>query len=534
MEAELRESEALYREIAENAGDMVFLYELQDERYVYISPSVERLLGYTPAEVYAIRSLAGSLAPESRDTVMAGFRRRVQAFLAGDASARTWNRRRELVRKDGSRLQVEMVSCLIPKPGQPGALRILTMIRDLTEIQESRAAMERLQDELRQTQRLEALGQLAGGVAHDINNLMMSVLSFAEILDDRLPEGDPLRGFVATMRKAGQRSTGIIRQLLAFARKEAPQVQALDLNERAGEVVRSVAPLIEASIEVNFAPRPGLWSVCWDPVQIDQVLMNLVLNARDAVQPRGEILVTLANADLDGAGDAGRTGRYVVLTVADTGVGMDSETLARIYEPFFTTKAPGKGTGLGLSIAFGIVQQAGGFIQVHSESGRGTVFQVHLPACEAAAWTVPDPAGRPRAAAPWRVLVAEDNDFLRLMLPLMLERLGCTAAVAAGGREALELCGREEPAFDLVLTDVIMPGLSGLGLRDELARLRPDLKVVFMSGHADAMQGHGLVPPGTHLITKPFTTAELGEFLARAMDGRGGPGVPAREGRPEA
>jgi CheY-like chemotaxis protein len=250
-------------------------------------------------------------------------------------------------------------------------------------------------------------------------------------------------------------------------------------------------------------------------VQIDQALMNLVLNARDAVHPSGEILIQLANAGVEAPGGERAPGRYVSLTVADNGTGMDAETLARMYEPFFTTKAPGKGTGLGLPIVFGIVKQCGGFIEVRSERGKGTVFQVCFPAREALPEADPGPAAVRPGDCAWRVLVAEDNDFLRLMLPLMLQRLGCSATVAAGGREALELCRQDAQGFDLVLTDLIMPGLSGTALRDELARLRPDLQVVFMSGHADDL--HGLVPAGMQLLTKPFTTAELGEVLARAM-----------------
>ncbi len=395
-------------------------------------------------------------------------------------------------------------------------------LTDLTEHKQAEVERENLKAQLAQAQRLESVGRLAGGVAHDINNTLTVILGNAEILRLRLSAEDPLMAQAMGIAQAVDRSRGIIQQLLAFSRKQVIEPKVMDINTHIVDTRRTLAPLIGEDIHLEFTPGRDLWLVRFDPSQLDQVLMNLAVNARDAMPHGGRIRIETENLSVDG-GWAGKPigsapGPYVRLTVADEGCGMDLETQAQIFEPFFSTKEPGKGTGLGLSTVFGIVKQNGGFINVYSEPELGATFRIYLPALPGAGKPMPAPSEAPLVTGMGSILVVEDDDVLRELIPVMIERLGYQVISAPGPAVALELCTDSEQAFDLLLTDVIMPGMSGRQLRDAVMKLRPGIRVLYMSGYtSDIISAKGVLEAGIHFIQKPFSLKELAQKLATVM-----------------
>ena len=375
------------------------------------------------------------------------------------------------------------------------------------------------EEQLHQSQKLEAVGQLAGGLAHDINNMLTAILGHADLLRLKLGPDGPLQIHVCEMEKAVTRSRGIIRQLLAFARKQQLEPHILDLNEQVAEIHKVLAPLIGEDIHLRFQPGTPMFKIRFDPSSLDQVIMNLVVNARDAMPRGGTLDIETSTFTLDeAAGVEGPPGPYVVLSVRDSGQGMDRETLARIFEPFYTTKPLGKGTGLGLSTVFGIIKQGGGFIRVTSALGAGSTFRVHIPAFLSRG--VEEGGGVGPAARGDRetILVVEDDLILRDVLPMMLAPLGYEVRVASSPQEALAWCRDAERHFDLLLTDVVMPGMSGVDLVGLVGAARPDLKVLLMSGYtSDSVARRGGFKRGCHYIQKPFTSEELGRKVADAL-----------------
>jgi signal transduction histidine kinase len=389
------------------------------------------------------------------------------------------------------------------------------------ERQSALDAHAEVEAQLHQSQKLEAVGQLAGGVAHDINNMLTVILGHAELLRHKLGPHDARLHHVEATEKAAARSRGIVAQLLAFSRKTVPNPVVLDLEPHLAELARTLAPLIGEQILLRVTCQPGLWKIRFDPSQLDQIVMNLVLNARDAMPGGGTVTIAAVNLQLDAAFRdqhlEAEPGPHVLLTVHDHGCGMDRATAARVFEPFFTTKGPGQGTGLGLATVFGIVRQAKGFITVYSEPGRGTDFKVYLPVFVGdglALAQAPAPAVLPAAG---KVLLVEDDESLRVVIAQMLEALGQEVQVAASGREALLLAA--EASFDaqLLLTDMVMPGMGGLELRDRIRELRPGLRVTLMSGYAtEAILSQVDRAEGLHILQKPFSSAELARELAGA------------------
>ncbi len=403
-------------------------------------------------------------------------------------------------------------------------------LRDAEERRERKNAEEALrrsEEQLRQSQKVEAIGRLAGGVAHDFNNLLTVITGYCELLLARLSSDEPMRKEIEQIRKAGERAASLTRQLLAFGRKQILEPKVLDLNSSARDMEKMLKRLIGEDIDLRIAPAPDLRRVKADPGQIEQVLMNLAINARDAMPKGGNLTIETANLELDEAYASRhvgvRPGSYVMLAVSDNGCGMDKEIMARIFEPFFTTKGPGKGTGLGLSTAYGIVKQSGGNIWAYSEPGRGTTFKIYLPQVEEA---VVRPRSRRQPTKVSRgsetILLAEDEPELRGLTRRILEMKGYTIIVAGDGTEALEICGRHEGSIHLMLSDVVMPKMSGRELAERLATTRPDMKVLYMSGYTDdAIVHHGILEPGTSFIQKPFTPDSLVRKVREVLDGVG-------------
>jgi CheY-like chemotaxis protein len=373
---------------------------------------------------------------------------------------------------------------------------------------------------------MESVGRLAGGVAHDFNNLLMGIMGYAELCRDALAADHPIREWLEEITRDAQRSADITRQLLAFARKQAIAPKILDLNDALMGMLKMLRRLIGEDIDLAWMPGAKLWPVKLDPSQIDQTLANLCVNARDAIGGAGKLSISTANVTLaaaDCAHHAGAVpGDYVRLAVSDDGCGMSADVKAHIFEPFFTTKEVGKGTGLGLGLAtvYGIVTQNHGFINVDSTVGKGTTFAVYFPRFvgNAAEASAPAAANVPRGRGE-TVLLVEDEKSLRVTLALFLNALGYKALVAENPAAALALATQYPGAIQLLLTDVVMPGQDGRHLADQLAGLKPGLKVLFMSGYtADVVAQHGILDPVVRFIGKPFSRDELARKVHEVLD----------------
>ena len=387
-------------------------------------------------------------------------------------------------------------------------------------------ALQEREDQLRQSQKMEAIGQLAGGVAHDFNNLLTIINVHTDLLLSQMGAVDPLRGDVEEIARAATRAASLTRQLLTFSRKQVIQPQVLDMARVARGLEPMLRRLIGADVEFETSVTDAVSPVLADEHEVEQVLINLVVNARDAMPQGGRLRVEVANAtvgdDTCAQHPSLRTGNYAVLTVSDSGMGMTTETMARAFEPFFTTKEPGRGTGLGLSTVYGIVKQCGGAITVDSEPGQGTVFRVYLPIATSSATR--RSAGierRQGAAATETILLVEDEDSVRRLAKRVLEAQGYTVLEAVNGEAALRLAGDYAGVIDLLLSDVVMPELGGRLLAERLTAVRPDIEVLFMSGYTDDdILRRGLLERGQKLLQKPFTGSALAHEVRTVLDAK--------------
>jgi two-component system, cell cycle sensor histidine kinase and response regulator CckA len=400
-------------------------------------------------------------------------------------------------------------------------------LRDAEERRERKKAEEALrrsEDQLRQSQKVEAIGRLAGGIAHDFNNLLTIINGYTELLLARLPGEDRVSKDINEIRKAGQRAASLTRQLLAFSRKQILEPRVLDLNAIVVDLEKMLRRLIGEDVELKIVPASGLRRIKADPGQIEQVIMNLVVNARDAMPKGGKLTLETANVDLDetyaGRHVGVRAGAYVLLAVSDSGCGMDREAMAHIFEPFFTTKGPGKGTGLGLSTVYGIVKQSGGNVWAYSEPGLGTTLKIYLPQAEGAIERSAREGRSGRAArGSETILLVEDQTEVRKLVREILEMNGYTVVAASEGLEALEICKQHEGPIHLMLSDVVMPQMGGRELAGRLATHRPDMKVLYMSGYtSNAIVHHGILDPGTAFLQKPFTPDGLACKIREVLD----------------
>ncbi len=507
-EQALRESEALFRAVIQNSWDAFHLVK-PDGRIVFESPSVTRVLGYLPEEMVG-RNTLDIVHPDDLHTVREG--------APGTAEAKA-GMRTIVVRvrhKDGSWRWVESSSVDLLANPDVGAVAV--NYRDVTE----RLALE---ERLRQSQRLESVGQLTGGVAHDFNNLLTVILGNAESLTDQCGSNAAQRALAEEILEAAQRGADLTQRLLAFARKQALDPKVTDVNGLVGNLDRLLKRTLGEEVEIEIVADPALWPALVDPGQLENALLNLCLNARDAMPGGGRLTMETRNTCIDedyASKHAEVTaGRYVMLAVSDTGTGIAPEHLARVFEPFFTTKAKGKGTGLGLAMVYGFIKQSGGHASIYSEPGHGTSVKLYLPHAEGAAQGVaPAPASGLPTGGTETILMVEDDAFVRRYAQGQLQRLGYTVLIAEDGHKALALI-RSPQVIDLLFTDVVMPGMGGRELADAARQLRPGLRVLYTSGYTEnAIVHHGRLDPGVLLLGKPYRRGDLARKIREALTAR--------------
>jgi hypothetical protein len=511
--SEQRRTQERYQLISENAADVIWMWDLEEDRCVYVSPSVSQLRGFSPEEAMA-QSVDQAMPADSCRMAVAETQSRRAAVESGDEGARIKTSEVEYFRKDGTTVATETVTKLV-SDAQGKVRYVIGASRDITELKRAEAAKARMEDQLRQAQKLESIGRLAAGVAHDFNNLLTVINGYSRLLLGRLKAGDPLRDGLEEIQRAGERAAGLTQQLLAFSRKQVLQPRVFDLNCVVEEMRPMLARLMGEDVEMSVKLHTEAATVCADPPQLEQALMNLAVNSKDAMPHGGKFsietgFVEWGESDVQSRPGA-HAGPYVVLAVSDTGVGMSEETRGHIFEPFFTTKEVGKGTGLGLSTIHGMVEQSGGYVEAASEPGRGTTFKIYMPRVVDARADSEKPEAVPAMGDQETVLVVEDQAKVRKYVAVALTAYGYQVLEAANADEALAVCERERERqrIDLVLTDVAMPGMSGTELADRLKKRWPGIKVMFMSGYTDETVHHGVPLKDAEFIQKPFNPDQL-------------------------
>ena len=496
-EEQRRQSQEIFAKAFRASPVGITISTESEGRYVDANPSFLRVMGYEADQLVGrtVDELDIWADPEGRSIMV--------TMLAATNTPRNLEVR--LRTRSGEVRVMELSAERIHIDDQPCVLAITNDVTD----------QRQLQRQFLQAQRMEAVGRMAGGVAHDFNNMLGVIIGFSEMIREHLPPGQPAERHLKQVRKAADRAAALVRQLLVFSRQQPQIPRILDLNSVIHNFNRMVAPMIGEDIALSFHPTEPLGSVRLDLGQIEQVLMNLVVNARDAMPKGGQIVLATANVDLDNVYVAHhknvKPGAYVMLSIADTGIGMDEATMAKVFEPFFTTKDVGKGTGLGLSTVWGIVEQSDGYIWIYSELGRGTTFKIYFPRLDQRPETLePDPLPDMLASGSETVLVVEDDEGLRTMAVRILESRGYTVLSAADGAAAIALAREHGAKIALLLTDVVMPGMTGPFLANELKQSLPELKILYMSGYAgNLVREQELLSPESQLLDKPFSTATL-------------------------
>jgi PAS domain S-box-containing protein len=495
---ELRESEELLRNAFEHSNMPMVLTDM-DHRFVRLNSAFANLFGYSEAEM-----LRMSMPDITHlDDVAESLSRR-QALNVGEVQHFQMEKRYR--HKDGHIIWgLANISLVRDMRGQP--VQYFGQVQDVTD-------RKRMEEQIRQSQKMDAIGQLAGGVAHDFNNLLTIISGYSEILTSRMSADDPTRALINEIHKAGERAAMLTRQLLVFSRKAIVEPRVLDLNAIVTDIDRMLRRLIGEDINVTTSLDPSLGRVKADAGQVDQIILNLAINARDAMPGGGKLTIETANVELDENYVKTRAdvkpGPYVMLAVSDTGCGMSEETKARIFEPFFTTKGVGKGTGLGLATVFGIVKQFGGHIGVYSETGHGSTFKVYFPLVTELSAGKPSHGVKSAPHGVETILLVEDEDAVREMTRFALQSHGYTVLVSSCGLEAINISTRHQGPIHLLVTDVVMPNIGGRQLAERLAEQRPDMKVLYLSGYTDdAIIRHGILKAEASFLQKPFTPIAL-------------------------
>ncbi len=510
-EEALRLTEAKYKMIAENVNDVIWTIDFK-LTITFISPSIFQLTGFLPEEI--LHSPArGIMTQESFALVESLLREELDNEKSRDDPNRSRTLELELMRKGGSTIWVE-ASATFTRDSDLVAREILGVARDISERKRAEKEKAELEDQLLQAKKMESVGRLAGGVAHDFNNMLGVILGYSELIRTQLPKNSPILAEIMEIERAASRSKEITSQLLAFSRKQIIAPQQVDLNSLFMNAQRTLTRLIGEDIELRYYPGKNLWKIKFDPSQMEQVLVNLAANARDALPFGGKLTIETENVHLNEEyckTHLGFTpGKYVMLGISDNGFGMDREILQHVFEPFFTTKSEGKGTGLGLSTVYGIVKQNNGFINVYSEPGKGTIFKIYIPRSAEEGQLQEEQETDVLVFGSGTILLVEDEEMVRHMINEMLEAIGYSVLSAESPVEALSILENKAVHIDMVLTDVVMPAMSGRMLRDWVEIMRPGLKVLFMSGYSsNVIVHHGVLDEGVQFIQKPFSLNDL-------------------------
>jgi len=511
---QLNEREELYRLISENAEDLIAVVDAQGRR-LYNSPGYEKVFGYTHGELQGT-AVIDQIHPDDAKRVIEA---RKQAF-ATNASVRVEYR---FQRKDGDWRILESTGSPV-KNGAGGFRKLIIVSRDITERKHADEMLRQREEQLRQAQKMEAVGRLSGGIAHDFNNLLGVIIGYGEDIELRASHGDPLRKSAQEILKAAQRAASLTQQLLAFSRQQVLQPNVLPLNLLVSDMGKMLQRLIGAHIDLTTKLDPAVGSIKADQSQIEQVIVNLVVNARDAMPEGGMLLIETSSVRLTESQARGMPfllpGPHVVLTVTDTGVGMDEETQKHIFEPFFTTKESGKGTGLGLATVYGVVKQSGGIVGVHSKLGKGSTFKIYLPQVdEKPTSRTDDSSANKILSGSETILIVENEQALLELTSGVLARSGYKVLSAHNGIEAIGIARSFDGPIHLLLTDIMMPKLNGHSLARHVSALRPGIRVIFMTGHSDVdeMQ-QDVVPSENECLRKPFHRDTLIRKVRQALD----------------
>jgi PAS domain S-box-containing protein len=509
----LRESEERYRTVIEHSNDGVAID--RGSQPLFVNQRFVEIFGYDKPEEILGKPLSLIVHPDDI--------RRLEEIILRRQRGEVVPSRYEFrgLRKNGETIDVEASATQTNYRGESVSL---VYLRDITDRKRAEEALRRTEEQLRQSQKMEAIGQLAGGVAHDFNNLLTVIKGYSQLSLNEIREGEPLRGNIEEIRKATDRAADLTRQLLAFSRRQIMEMRVLDLNDLLVSLEKMLRRVIGEDIELVTLLAEDLGRVKTDPGQIEQVIMNLAVNARDAMLDGGKLTIETANVDLDEAYARSHIavipGRYVMISVSDTGVGMATEVRGRVFEPFFTTKEKGKGTGLGLSTVYGIVKQSGGNIWVYSEPGKGTTFKIYLPRVDEAPEELKEKVivgELPRGSE--TILVVEDEEDVRKLAMRILERQGYKVLEASEGLGAFLIVEEYGDPIHLLVTDVVMPKISGRELADRMAEIRPEIKVLYMSGYTDnAITHHGILEKGKNYLQKPFTMEGLARKVREVLD----------------
>jgi two-component system, cell cycle sensor histidine kinase and response regulator CckA len=507
-----REQLLLFRQTIERHSDAIFIADIDSGRFVDFNEAALRQLGYSADEMRQIGP--------SDVVVDIGSRGGFAAVAANIKSAGGLVRTTLHRRKDGTEVPVEVALSLLEISGRQ---LVLGIARDVSDRLQSDSEREELQRQLNRAQKMESVGRLAGGVAHDFNNLLTVITATTDLALGEVSADSTQHHDLVEIRSAAERATALTRQLLAFSRQQVLKREVLDINDVVSTFLKMLSRVIGEDIHVELKLGSDVPSIVADAGQLEQVLMNLCVNARDAMPAGGTLVIGTGFAEVDAEHAALREGmvkgRYALLTVSDTGVGMDKATQAKIFDPFFTTKAVGRGTGLGLSTVYGIVKQSGGSIWVYSEPGRGTTFRIYLPITdEETTESSSAPHARLRRGEE-TILVVEDEESIRMVARRVLEREGYTVLEAASGPEAIALLERHTGPLHLVMTDLVMPGMTGIELAQRLAASHPTLKMLFTSGYsADVVSDRFRPSDEWNFIAKPYGVRELAAEVRRVLD----------------
>jgi PAS domain S-box-containing protein len=530
--AEFRELNLFLDSIIEDLPAMIFMKDAAELRFVRFNRAGEELLGLKREDLmgkndhdFFPKEQADFFTAKDREVLASGKVLDIPEEPIQTPRGERWLHTRKIPVIDVSGRPTHLLGVSIDITEARRASQLLKASHEELEkaVSQRTDELRRTEEQLRQSQKMEAIGRLAGGIAHDFNNLLTVILGNADLALDLQSAEGPLRDAISGITRAGRRASDLTRQLLAFARRQVLEPKVLDLNELLSSLQDLLGRLLGEDIRVSVDADPALAPVLADPTHLTQVIMNLVVNARDAMPRGGRLLISTTNADLglvEAAACGLKPGPYVRLEVADSGKGMDPETLTRIFEPFYTTKQPGHGTGLGLSTALGIVEQSGGAIRVSSEPGKGATFSVFLPRHGGTAAPAPAEAARLNGGGSESLLLAEDEDEVRKVTARILRQRGYQVTEAVNGEQALRMAAAMGDALDLLVTDVVMPGMGGRELAAQLRAQRKGLKVLFVSGYTDdVVLQHGGLENGLYFLQKPFSTQELTQKVRKILDG---------------